>query len=194
MKLYRTSTVLVGVLFVLLGGLTRLATPERVYDSENREVVHGTIGETLKYRDSTITVHRMKVAKAYVDDDDKPVETNGAFVAVEYETVRGTEDVGSNDATLTTDDGTEYRPVAATIVNGADFAEPGFARSGSLVFEVNTADLNGLTLNFVTVQFWTVLTQDVSVDLGVPDEKVAQQLIDTAAPEYVIPKSVTRVA
>ena len=46
MKLYRTSTVLVGVLFVLLGGLTRLATPEKVYDSENREIVHGTIGET----------------------------------------------------------------------------------------------------------------------------------------------------
>ena len=27
-----------------------------------------------------------------------------------------------------------------------------------------------------------MLTQDVSVDLGVPDEKVAQQLVDTAAP------------
>ena len=194
MKLYRTSTVLVGVLFVLLGGLTRLATPERVYDSENREIVHGTIGEPLKYRDSTITVHRVKFAKAYVDDDDKPVETNGVFVAVEYETVRGTEDVGSNDASLSTDEGTEYRPVAATIIDGADFVEPGFARSGSLVFEVNSADLAGLTLNFVSLQFWTVLTQDVSVDLGVPDDKIAQQLLDTASPEYVIPKTVTRVA
>ena len=30
MKLYRPATVLVGVLFVLLGGLTRLADPDQV--------------------------------------------------------------------------------------------------------------------------------------------------------------------
>ena len=34
MKLYRPATVLVGVLFVLLGGLTRLADAGPGYDDE----------------------------------------------------------------------------------------------------------------------------------------------------------------
>ena len=42
--------------------------------------------------------------------------------------------------------------------------------------------------------FFTVLTQDVAVDLGVPDDKVAQQLMDQATPEYLIPRGVNRVA
>ena len=69
MKLYRPATVLVGVLFVLLGGLTRLATPEQVFEEQNLEVVHGTIGEPLKYGgDSTVTVTRMKFAKAVLEE------------------------------------------------------------------------------------------------------------------------------
>jgi hypothetical protein len=38
-----------------------------------------------------------------------------------------------------------------------------------------------------------VLAQNVSVDLGVPDDKVAAQLVDGATSEYLLPKSVTRV-
>ena len=69
-KLYRPATVLVGMLFVLLGGLTRLAEPDQVYDDEtNRVVVKGTIGEALDYSGSTVTVHRMKFARAYLTGD-----------------------------------------------------------------------------------------------------------------------------
>jgi hypothetical protein len=195
-KLYRPSTVLVGVLFVLLGGLTRLADPDQVYDDTTRQVVSGTIGQELKLGGSTVTVTRMKFAKSYLanESDAKAIETNGVFVAVEYDSVRGTDKPGTNWATLTADGGTVYKPAGGIIADGVEFAEPGFAQTGALVFEVNPADLKGLTLKIAPVQFFTVLAQDVAVDLGVPDDKIAAQLVDRATSEYLLPRPVTRVA
>ncbi|GAA1564276.1 hypothetical protein GCM10009789_16940 [Kribbella sancticallisti] len=196
MKLYRPATVTVGVLFVLLGGLTRLAAPDQVYGEDNRAIVHGTIGETLTYGGSQVTVTRMKFVKSLRarESDEDVVESNGIFVAIEYDTVRGTPDPPSNDATLVADGGSVYAPVAQVIADGFDFAEPGFGKTGALVFEVNPADLSGLTLKVRTIRFFTVLAEDLAVDLGVPDETIAQQHIDKADAEYVLPKSVTRVA
>jgi hypothetical protein len=195
-KLYRPATVLVGVLFVLLGGLTRLAAPDQVYESEVRAITKGTIGEKLDYDGNQVTVTRMKFAKSYLAraSADKAVETNGIYVAVEYDSVRGTKDAPPNDATLVADGGTVYRPIAESATKGIDFAEPGFAETGALVFEANPSDLSGLTLKITTTRFFTVLAQDLAVDLGVPDETIAQQLIDNAAAEYAIPENVTRVA
>jgi hypothetical protein len=195
-KLYRPATVLVGILFVLLGGLARLADPDQVYEDTTRQVVHGTIGQDLKLANSTVTVTRIKFAKSYFadEDDDKPIETNGVFVAVEYDTLRGTDEPGSNTAKLTADGGSVYVPVGGSIGQGVDFAEPGFGKTGVLMFEVNPADLQGLTLKIAPVQFFTVLAQDVAVDLGVPDDQVAARLVQRAGAEYSLPKSVTWVA
>jgi hypothetical protein len=189
--------VLVGIMFVLLGGLTRLAEPDHVYDNEsNRIVVRGTIGEALHYGKSTVTVDRVKFARAYLssDSDEKTVETAGIFVAVEYDTVRGTPEVLSPSLQLTTDEGTVYVPVSDSYGNDLEFAEPGFGVTGAVLFEVNPADLKGLTFKVRSGPIFTILTQDIAVDLGVPDEKIAQRLIDAAAPEYLIPHSVQRVA
>ena len=196
MKLYRPATVLVGVLFVLLGGLTRLATPDQVYDDkDNLEVVHGTIGEKLKYGDSTVEVTRMKFAKAFLErDDDKPVETNGVYVALEWDTVRGTKKPNNLNAPLTTDGGSTYTPIGAANGDGIGFAEPGFGTTGALVFEVNPTDLKGLKLNLEPSMFYNVLWSVVEVDLGIPSEDIAQRLVDGAATQYLIPKSVQRVA
>jgi hypothetical protein len=196
-KLYRPATVVIGIMFVLIGGLSRLAAPDQVYDDEtNRVVVSGTIGEPLDYNGSTVTVQRVKFARAYLtgDSDDKPVQTTGIFVAVEYDTVRGTPDVPYPSTQLVTDDGTTYSPISETWGSRIDFAEPGFGVTSAIVFEVNPTNLDGLTFQVRTGPLFTVLTQDVAVDLGVPDEKVAQQLIDAAAPEYLIPHGVQRVA
>jgi len=196
MKLYRPVTVLVGLLFVMLGGLTRLAEPEQVYDDSNRVVVKGTIGEELDFSGTTVTVHRMKFARAYLtgDRDEKAVTTNGIYVALEYSTVRGTQDPPNPSAELITDDNTIYAPIGETWGGRIDLAEPGFAIDGAVVFEVNPDDVKGLTLRVRSTPFFTVLTQDVSVDLGVPDDKVARQLMDQATPEYLIPRGVKRVA
>jgi hypothetical protein len=196
-KLYRPATVLVGVLFVLLGGLTRLVDVDQVYDDPSRVIMHGTIGETIPFGDSSLTVTRMRFAKHFLEhaDDDKPVDTDGVFVAVEYDAVRGTDDPGSNDVTLTADGGTVYDPVAANASSGVFFPQPGFAESGSFLFEVNPADLKGLTLKLHTTQFFTgVPARDIAVDLAIPSEDIAKHLIEQAADEYVLPDRKTRVA
>ncbi|MEU4605143.1 hypothetical protein AB0F43_19350 [Kribbella sp. NPDC023972] len=196
MKLYRPATVLVGVLFVLLGGVTRLLAPDQVYDKQELQVVSGTIGETIKVHDSTFTVTRMKFAKTYLPDDsggdDKPIDTNGVYVAVEWEAARGVKDPGSFDEILVADGGTIYEPVAQA--DDIRFPEPGFAKSGATVFEVNPTDVKGLTLQLDPVQFYNVLNYRVEVDLGIPSEDVAQQLLDGAAEQYVVQDSVERVA
>ena len=199
MKLYRPATVLVGVLFVLLGGLTRLASPDQVYgDEDNLIIVHGTIGSKLEYGDATIEVTRMKFAKSYLpssaDDDDKPIETNGVYVALEWDTVRGTQNPTILNATLEADGGTVYTPAGETTGNGVEFADAGFGETGAVVFEVNPVDLKGLTLKLRPSQFYNVLAHAIDVDLGIPSEAVAQQFVEGATDQYVIPRPVQRVA
>jgi hypothetical protein len=196
-KLYRPTTVLVGVLFVLLGGVTRLATPDQVYENTNREVVHGTIGEQIQYGDSSVTVNRVRFAKSFLASEtaEKAVQTDGIFVAVEYDAVRGTADPGGNSVTLTADGGSVYEPVSeGSGGSGIPFPAPGFAETGVLLFEVNPADIKGLTMKVEETMLFTVLGRDLAVDLGVPSEEIAQQLMDQGTDEYLLPKSSTRVA
>jgi hypothetical protein len=145
-KLYRPATIVVGVLFVLLGGLTRLATPDQVYEKQNMEIVKGTIGEELAYGagGTTVKITRMKFAQAILDegasDDDKPIETTGAYVVLEWDAVRGVEKPNIANPTLVADGGSVYGPVDGVNNSGLDFPDAGFARTGAIVFEVNPSD------------------------------------------------------
>lgn len=197
MKLYRPATVLVGVLFILLGGLTRLATPDHVYEKQNMEVVHGTIGEKLPYGDSSVTITRMKFGKTVLEsgasEDDEPIETDGVFIALEWDAVRGVTEPLSANPTLRADGGTIYRPLGVT-ESGVDFPDPGFAQIGAVVFEVNPSDLKGLTLRLDPAPLYNVLYVAIDVDLGIPSEDVAQRLVDGAAAQYVFGNREVRVA
>jgi hypothetical protein len=201
MKLYRPATILVGVLFVLLGGVTRLAGPENVLgEDQNLKVVHGTIGEALPYAGSgsTMKVTRIKFAKSIIQaeasDDDKPFETNGVFVAVEWDAVRGVKDPDPFTPTLITDGGTVYTEVSEPSESRMAFPDAGFASTGAVVFEANPADLKGLTLRLKPSMLFNVYNSEIRVDLGVPNEEIAQQLVDGAVEQYVIDDDVTRVA
>ncbi|TDO54894.1 hypothetical protein EV643_101685 [Kribbella sp. VKM Ac-2527] len=196
MKLYRPATVVIGVIFVLLGGLTRLGEPEQVFDKQDRVVTSGTIGEELEYGDSKLTITRMRFVKSFQADesDDKMVQTKGIFVAIEYDAVRGGKDPGTNSVMLRADGGSVYEPVTEVIGDSVSFPEPGFAQTGAFVFEVNPADVTGLTFYLKRTQFFNSLAQDLSIDLAVPSEEIAQRSIDGAADEYVMPDETTRVA
>jgi hypothetical protein len=200
-KLYRPATILVGVLFVLLGGLTRLATPDQVYDEENIKVVHGTIGQPLDYTGSgsTVEVTRIAFAQSVLDDDanddDKPLDTNGVYVAIEWDAVRGPKKPDIVTATLEADGGSVYQPVTSGINNSnLDFPDAGFGRTGAIVFEVNPSDLKNLTLRLRPTMLFNVYNSEIEVDLGIPTEKIAQQLLDKAVAQYVVPSPANRVA
>ncbi|HEY4567972.1 MAG TPA: hypothetical protein VIH10_00860 [Kribbella sp.] len=202
MKLYRPATILVGVLFVLLGGLTRLATPDQVYDETNVKVVGGTIGEELDFggSGSTFKVTRIKFAQSVIssrdvdDEEKKALETNGIYLGIEWDAVRGVQKPGTVTPTLLADGGTVYEPMAGISSSGIDFPDAGFAKTGAIVFEVNPADLKGLTLKLHPFMLFNYYNSEIQVDLGIPTEAIAQQMVDNAAPQYVVPDPVTRVA
>lgn len=119
MKLYRPVTILVGVLFVLAGGLFRLAEPKEVYDGEaNRVQKSGVIGQKVMVEDSSFEIIRLRFAKALVgendDDDDPPQTTDGVFIAIDWEVVGGTKEMPSHDVTLKSAEGTEYEAAGET--------------------------------------------------------------------------------
>ncbi|MGW6197587.1 hypothetical protein ACWF0M_15695 [Kribbella sp. NPDC055110] len=201
MKLYRPATILVGLLFVLLGGVIRLAGPDNVLgEDSNLKVVHGTVGQALPYAGSgsTVKVARIKFARTIVSadatDDDKPFETNGVFVAVEWDAVRGVKDPDTFTPTLITDGGSVYSEVSDPSASRMDFPDAGFASTGSVVFEANPADLKGLTLRLKPSMLFNVYNSEIRVDLGVPTEAIAQQMVDGAVDQYVINDDVVRVA
>jgi hypothetical protein len=195
-KLYRPATVVIGLILVLLGGLIRLADPDQVFENDTRVVTSGTIGEELEYGDSKLTITRMRFVKSFQanESDDKMVQTKGIFVAIEYDAVRGGKDPGTNSVTLRADGGSVYEPVSEVIGDSVSFPQPGFAQTGAFVFEVNPADVAGLTFYLKTTQFFNSLAQDLSIDLAIPSEEIAQRSIDGAADEYVMPDETTRVA
>jgi hypothetical protein len=199
-KLYRPATILVGVLFVLLGGVTRLAAPEHVYDEQNIKVVRGTIGQALDYTGSgsTMKVTRIKFARSVIDstesDSKKALETNGIYLAIEWDGVRGAKKPDNINATLLADGGSVYEPVEGLSNSGIDFPNAGFAKTGTVVFELNPADMTGLKLKLHPTMLFNYYNSDIEVDLGIPTDAIAQQMVDTAAPQYIVEKSVTRVA
>lgn len=197
MRLYRPVTVLVGVLFVVAGGLVRLADPDKVYDEPNRDRVQVTIGQQFPVDGSAVEVKRIRFARTFLKDADtggEPATTDGVFLAVELEAIRGPGDAPRLEATLRSAEDTQYRPLTQIINTAVDFPDPGFARSFALVYEVNPTDVAGLTLDLQATSLWTVLVTDYAVDLGLPDEKTADDLIDRAAQTYVLPETVTRAA
>lgn len=201
MKLYRPSTILVGLLFVLLGGVIRLASSDNIYDdTPNLAIVSGQIGQSLEYAGSgsKIKVTRIefarKILSAKASDDEKPIDTNGIYVAVEWDSVRGVTKPDSFTPTLITDGGSVYTEVSDPSNSGIDFPDAGFARTGTVVFEANPADLKGLTLRLKPSMLFNVYNSEIRVDLGIPTEAIAQQMVDGAKDQYVVNDAVTRVA
>jgi hypothetical protein len=201
MKLYRPATILVGVLFVLLGGIARLAGTDHVLgDDSNLKVVSGSIGQALPWAGSgsTVKVTRIAFARSILSDnasdEDKPVDTNGVYIAVEWDTVRGVKDPDTLTPTLITDGGSVYTEVSDPSDSRIDIPDAGFAETGAVVFEANPADLKGLTLRLKPSMFFNYYNSEIRIDLGIPTEAIAQQMVDGAEEQYVVNSSVTRVA
>lgn len=207
MRLYRPVTILVGIALVIIAGLVRLGEPEQVYDDVSRYAVRGQLGQKLVGPDFELTVTRVKLAREFdprpddssstgatPDPEDQPVRTDGIFVTVEYQ-VLGKREAGSvGSATLQTDGGSVYVPVNRAIRSGLTIPQPGFVESSSLVFEANPDDLVGLTLWAKKLRALSVTAADYAIDLGVPDESVAKDMIAKAEKVYPLKDPTLRAA
>ena len=201
MKIYRPTTVIVGVVFVLLGGILRLADPGEVLDDSSRQLVRGSIGAPLNGKDFTLTVTRVKFAQKVLqsesDDPDEMLTTEGVFVAVEFDVAGRHLPETIGDLSLETDGGATYAPFSNPSATSAAAPAPGFTESQAAVFEVNPADLAGLTLRVTPMQFITYFTTNYAIDLGIPSEEVAADLVAKASKatgqEYLVPRPQLRV-
>lgn len=199
MKLYRPMTILVGVVLVIIAGLVRLGEPDEVYEQSNRYTKHGEVGKPLTGIDFTLTVTRVRFARA-VDpnpdsdsrEDDRPVKTNGTFVTVDYE-VEGRHQAGTaGDLTLKADGGSVYEPINRAISSSITIPEPGFIESSTAIFEANPEDLAGLTMWVKPMRFLTVTTEQYAIDLGVKDAATARDMLDKADAVYPMTDSTKR--
>jgi hypothetical protein len=203
-KIYRPSTILVGVLLVITAGLVRLALPEQVMEDKTRYAVRGTVGQPVHGKDFTLTVTRVKLARTIdpepddvdseADDEDKPMETNGTFVTVEYDIVGRRQKGGAGSATLKTDEDTEYVPIPSIIRSSVGVPAPGFVESSFLVFEANPDDLAGLTMWLKELRGITTTAEDYAVDLGIPNQAVADEMVRNAEQTYPLKEPTTRAA
>jgi hypothetical protein len=116
------------------------------------------------------------------------------YVALEWDTVRGTKKPDNINATLVADGGSVYEPIDGITSSSLDFPDAGYAKTGSIVFEVNPSDLKNLTLKLVPTMLFNVLNSEIAVDLGIPSEEIAQGLVDKADEQYIVQRPVTRVA
>jgi hypothetical protein len=200
-KIYRPITIVVGVVFVLLGGIVRLADPSEVMDDSTRKLERGTIGAPVTGEDFTLTVTRVKLVKTVLknesDDLKDALTTDGIFVAVEFEIAGRHLQKTVGNLSLVTDGGATYEPIGSPGASTAATPPPGFTESQTAVFETNPSDLAGLTLRVTPVLFISYYTINYAVDLGIPSDDVAADLVAKASTatggEYVIPDSQTRV-
>src|SRR5262245_42715119 len=158
----------------------------------------------MEGKDFILTVNRVKFARVVdpkpndddtkADEDDRPIKTNGIFVTVEYEMEGRHESGSAGDASLKADGGSVYVPINKAIRSQLNVPQPGFIESGSLVFEANPDDLVGLTLWAKKLRGLTTLTEDYAIDLGVPDESAAKDMIVHAEKSYPLTQPTLRAA
>jgi hypothetical protein len=200
-KTYRPTTVIVGVVFVLLGGLLRLADPGEVMDDQTRKLVHGSIGVPVSDEDFTLTVTRVKLARTVVknesDDLKDALTTEGVFVAVEFDISGRHQPKTVGALKLETDEGSTYEPFSSPSVTSAASPAAGFTESQTALFEANPEDLAGLTLRITPTQLISYYKINYAIDLGIPSEDIADDLVAKASTrtgqEYVVPRSQLRV-
>jgi len=202
-RLYRPVTVLVGVVLVLMSGIARLGEPKQVMDDVTWVTKRGTMNQPLQAKDCTITVVRVSAYRGYdprpddTDDDadpeDKPRKTDGVFVLVTFE-VEGRHQKGSaGSATLQSDSGAVYEPVSKLIRSTVDIPPPGFVQTTDLLFEVNPADLAGLTFRVRVGRVITTTAEEYVFDLGLPDQAAADEFTGRAAKMYYDQDPIVRI-
>ncbi len=199
MKIYRPITIAVGVLFVVLGGIARLADPSEVMDDHTRKLVQGSIGAPITGQDFTLTVTRVKLVRTVLKNDTDELKdaltTDGVFVAVEFDVAgrRLPKTVGRLN--LVTNGGSTYEALGSPSTESVATPEPGFTKSEVALFEANPEDLAGLTLRVTPSQTISYYTVNYAVDLGIPSDQIAGDLLAKASKdrEYVVPDSELRV-
>jgi hypothetical protein len=160
---------LVGVL-VALACLAFSAIGLKVNDPPDFTYVDGVRGQTLSIEQADLIVGDVEVGTRLVDRGEVQAETPGMFVLVRARLeVPGPRKVYLNSAHLLTDDRT-YNQWTSNSLS----ADPGFAQEQELVFEVDPAQIDDLSLEIWASSTVHGFYQRARVHLGITAENAEQ--------------------
>ncbi len=160
---------LVGVL-VALACLAFSAIGLKVNDPPDFTYVDGVRGQTLSIEQADLIVGDVEVGTRLVDRGEVQAETGGMFVLVRARLeVPGPRKVYLNSAHLLTDDRT-YNQWTSNSLS----ADPGFAQEQELVFEVDPAQIDDLSLEIWASSTVHGFYQRARVHLGITAENAEQ--------------------
>lgn len=160
---------MVGVV-VALACLAFSAIGLKVNEPPAYDYVAGVRGETVTVERAEITVGEVRVGTRLLSRGAVQAETEGLFVAVRVALGVPTRDrVTINGSQLVTQQRT-YE----TWSSGGLVANPGFSESKDLVFEVDPAQIDDLTLELWSSGVVSGFSQRARVHLGITAENAAQ--------------------
>lgn len=131
------------------------------------EIVRGVLGEPVAINGGTVTADRVRVGTTVLRDDRVEATTAGLFVAVRLEVAAtGPTRILAYNIRLLSGE----RRYAAASSLGLGLVEPGFAEVRDLVFEVDPARIDDLTLELAPGEVLSGYPQHARIHLGItPD-------------------------
>jgi hypothetical protein len=170
--------VAIGLVALAAAGL-RLSEPAE----DDFEVVRGVVGTPVTIEGGTVQARDVRVGTALRRDDQVYATTPGLFVVVRVEvSATGRDEVAGYQSELLT----RSRRYAA--LNGSELGDvaPGFADAEDLVFEVDPAEIDDLTLDLDHREFITAYSERVRIHLGITGAN-AQAWRDAGRDQVVTP-------
>jgi hypothetical protein len=135
------------------------------------EVVSGNLGEPVEIEDGVFTATQVRVGVATARLDEVRQRTDGMFVLVSVQTTAtGQEKLTLANASLLSGP----RSYGNFGVGGGASAEPGFTGFTDLLFEVDPAQVDDLTLEIGRRELLSGYSQRVRVHLGITPDNADQ--------------------
>jgi hypothetical protein len=130
----------------------------------NFEIVRGVLGEPVTINGGTVTASQVQVGTAVIRFGEVSAQTNGLFVAVRVQAAAtGTEPVPLFNTRVYSGN-RRYDGFGQRSVGGA---APGLEESLDVVFEVDPATIEDLTLELYPAELLSGYSQNVRVHLGI---------------------------
>lgn len=151
------------------------------------EVVRGVLGEPVAINGGTVTADRVRVGTTLLRSDRVEATTAGLFVVVRLElAATGSTRLRAYHTRLLSGE-RQYASIGAL---GLGLVEPGFAEISDVVFEVDPARIDDLTLELAPAEFLSGYPEHARIHLGITPDNAEQwrtagrdQAIEPAADE-----------
>lgn len=152
------AAVLATLLVTVAAIAYRLSDPDSDY-----ELIRAPLDQTTAYQSGTLRVSDVRVGSELTQGDDR-YRTQGLFVVVNVAAqASGRDGVAVADSRLQAQGGVTYLPAFDPVVS----ADPGFETSRDLVYEVDPARLDDLTLELWQQGFVYRYYQRTQTPLGI---------------------------